>query len=70
MKTPMIEGDRGAGATMALDNLSIRARIGMAFGVVLVLMAIMMAVALGRVSDLEARLAGAGKPAATRSGRG
>ncbi|WP_423198850.1 MULTISPECIES: methyl-accepting chemotaxis protein [unclassified Cupriavidus] len=52
---------------MALDNLSIRARIGMAFGVVLVLMAIMMAVALGRVSDLEARLAGAGKPAATQA---
>ncbi|PWK35361.1 methyl-accepting chemotaxis protein [Cupriavidus plantarum] len=48
---------------MALTNLSIRARMGIAFGAVLIVVAVMMATALGRVSQLEERLAA--KPAAS-----
>ena len=51
---------------MAWDNLSMRTRLGAAFGVVVLLVAVMMTLALGRIGELEQRAAAApDKPAAT-----
>ena len=40
---------------MAWDNLSMRIRLGAAFGVVVVLVAVMMTLALGQIADGDTR---------------